>query len=203
MLERKITLCGLIGHKGAGKTAILEELLKFPEFKVLMTYTNRPRRNGESNIETRFISWLDYKTLTSIHKKLYPKYEKGSVLQESSYRGYKYCTIHEGYDPDFIYARPILWDGILGLEETNLFDIKSILIEIPSVDEYKRRILFRSDYHDLKRSIEDVNIEEPPPCPSGREYDYVIVNNNVKKAAKAIRDLMTRREKSEENISKN
>ena len=179
--RRYYRLCALIGHKGVGKTTILKELLNYPEFNALKTYTDRPRRPEEDEIETRFRTSSEIDELLS---------DDVNILQESSYRGFRYCTLWEDWNPQAILVRPILWDGVEKLEGSGLFDVLRIAITSPSMEVYHERIANRSDYGDLKEVLDSgINTTMPPECPPGRTYNHVVVNYDVANTSLVIRGM--------------
>ena len=174
-------LCALIGYRGVGKTTILRHILRHPGTEVLMTWTDRPRREGEGDIETRFIERMDFDHLIDTREH--------DLLQLTHYRGNRYCTvIQDAMVPDVVFFRPILWHGVLGLEGSGMFDITAIAITAPSIDSFMERNSGRTDGSITNADVNRCTL--PPPCPRGRRYDCVFQNDDAEAVAERIVDMV-------------
>lgn len=85
--RENIKIITLSGPAGAGKTTLMEMFLSFRSFKVVESYTTRPKRAGEkeagSKSEYVFISQKDFEELI----------QKGSFAWYIKYDGYYYGTL--------------------------------------------------------------------------------------------------------------
>lgn len=92
----------LIGSSGAGKTTVIEHLLKKPLFELSVSYTTRkPRPTEKHGINYFFITEQDFDT----------KVKENFFLEYTEFNGCKYGTPCQTEDPDKILIFDIEIDG--------------------------------------------------------------------------------------------
>lgn len=176
------------GPSGSGKGTIIKEVLKkMPDLIYSISYTTRPKREGE--IEGKDYFFID-------DNKFEELIEKDFFLEWAKVYDYYYGT-----SKDFVLDR--LNEGkdiILEIEIQGAKKIKEIynkkcvvfiFIAPPDFNELKRRILNRkrgeSDEEINKRmNFAKKEIEE------SKNYDYIVINDNISKATKKIIDIINK-----------
>lgn len=176
------------GPSGSGKGTIIKEVLKkIPDLIYSISYTTRPKREGE--IDGKDYFFIDNDKFKELIKKDF-------FLEWAKVYDYYYGT-----NKDFVLER--LNEGkdiILEIEIQGAKKIKEIynkrstvfiFIVPPDFNELKKRILNRK----RGESEEEINkrmdfakkeIEE------SKNYDYLIINDNIGKAAKKIIDIINK-----------
>lgn len=89
----------LIGKSGSGKDTVLSEILKknIPDLKLLVTYTTRPRRSGETDgVEYHFVDEKEMERLEA----------EGNIIEKRHYNTnqgiWYYFTGHTELDTNYI-----------------------------------------------------------------------------------------------------
>jgi len=168
---------------GAGKTTLCKRLLdQFEDMKMSVSYTTRPPREGEVNdIDYTFVSERKFRGMI----------KRGEFAEWAVVHGYMYGTSlkrlrklsREGYDI------------ILDIDVRGAMQIKNnyknaiyIFILPPSISELRKRLISRGTDTDdviekrIKNAIEEIS--------HYREYDYVIINDDLEKAYRELESIV-------------
>ncbi len=167
---------------GGGKTTIANKLLEeLPFLRRIVTYTTRNPRPGEKN-------GIDYifKTKEEFEKLI----EEDAFLEHAIVHGHYYGTpkkeVFELLDQGF--------DVLLIIDVQGMRQVKNkypetigIFILPPSWDELMERMKKRGDSEeDIKRRLETAKKE----IPAWKEYDYVVINDDLEKAKNKIKCII-------------
>tara|TARA_B100000989_G_C19441984_1_gene427761 strand:+ start:48 stop:668 length:621 start_codon:yes stop_codon:yes gene_type:complete len=173
----------LSSPSGAGKTSISKMLLKNDNsLSLSISCTTRPKRKGEINKK-------DYIFLSEY---LFNKsFTKNKFLESANVFGYKYGTLKETVKNFFRKKKDVLfdidWQGYQQLRQSNM-DVVGIFILPPSKKELIKRLRIRGrDTQDEMKKRMNLVQNEISHFP---EYDYVVVNDNLKKCVDNIKKII-------------
>ena len=144
--------------------------------------TTRPKRKGEINKK-------DYIFLS---EDLFNKsFTKNKFLESANVFGYKYGTLKETVKNFFHKKKDVLfdidWQGYQQLKQSNM-DVVGIFILPPSKKELIKRLRIRGrDTQDEMKKRMNLVQNEISHFP---EYDYVVVNDDLKKCVDNIKKII-------------
>ena len=184
-LARRGVMLVLSSPSGAGKSTIARNMLNaFPDLTLSVSVTTRARRGSEiDGTHYRFISETEFQRMR----------DSDALLEWAEVHGNFYGTprdpaiqaMQEGRDMLF----DIDWQGALQLNEKMRADIVSIFILPPSMSELKARLKRRAEDSDatIETRIRNARVE----LEHWREYDYVVVNDDLDRAFGALKAIVT------------
>ncbi len=181
------------GPSGSGKTTLAKKLVRDSRLKAKLaravSFTTRPRRTGEKDGRDYFFV---------CQKKFFALRRQKKLLEWTKFLGYYYATVKESFRRTLGLGKSI----ILCLDQRGAFKIKRIyprktrLIFIlpPSINTLHRRITLRAGAHKDKQAKEisqrlDLADKE---IRLARKYDYCIVNRNLNKAFRELKDIVNK-----------
>ncbi|RFC66201.1 guanylate kinase [Fulvimarina endophytica] len=169
---------------GAGKSTIAHALMDADRsFQLSISVTTRKRRGSEvDGVHYRFIDKEEFMRLR----------EKDDLLEWAEVHGNFYGTprapaeraMRNGHDMLF----DIDYQGALQLQEKAGDDVVSIFILPPSMAELKSRLLRRAE--DSSETIAIRLANSRVEIDRWRDYDYVIVNDDLNQAFEAVRAII-------------
>ncbi|MHA1558909.1 MAG: guanylate kinase [Alphaproteobacteria bacterium] len=170
----------LSSPSGAGKTSIIEGLLKIDSNVVLsVSMTTRSSRKGE--IDGENYHFIDQKTY---HEMV----EKGEFLEHAkvfenfygSPKAFAFDQLKKGKDIVF----DVDWQGAKQIAKSAKDNVVSIFILPPSLEELKNRIYNRGlDKKEILQHRMSLAISE---ISHFVEYDYVIINKDLEKSVEEV-----------------
>jgi guanylate kinase len=168
---------------GTGKTTLVERLVeRVPGLVMSRSYTSRPARPGEADgVDYNFIARAEFEAMAA----------RGEFLEWADVFGNLYGT--RAIDTDRLLAAGhdvvlvIDVQGARQVRERGLA-LTSVFVLPPSFDILERRLRGRSqDTEDVVGCRLAVAREE---VPSFREYDYVVVNDEIEPAVDRLRAIV-------------
>lgn len=172
----------LSGPSGSGKGTIVKELIKDESFKLSISATTRLPRQGEEDGLHYF-----FKTKEAFEKMI----AENELLEHANF-----CGNYYGTPKSFI--EECVKDGkdvILEIEVQGAAQIKEIYPDAlfifvipPSLTELEKRLIGRNTEttqvieQRLKRAKEELSLY--------KEYDYVVINDNIESAAENIQKIV-------------
>ncbi len=186
--ERRFRVWIVSGPSGSGKTTLVGSLLREPVFKRTLvksvSYTTRPKRAGEKegkdyrHISTpKFLALLRRKGFLE-HEKIFGSYygTPKSVVRDAQKAG----------------KDLILCIDVKGARTVRRFfkeKASSIFILPPGLEVLSARLKKRSteDKKDIEKRLKRVRIE----LSYVKDYDYVVVNDDLNEALSQIKSIMT------------
>lgn len=178
----------LSSPSGAGKTTIARLLLEEENegekrLEMSVSVTTRPRRPSE-------ISGRDYEFIDE------PSFQKlvreGALLEHAEVFGNWYGTPKAPVDRALSAGRDVLfdvdWQGTQQLDRAVRGDLVSIFILPPSMTELERRLRGRAQ--DSDAVIAGRMTKAAAEISHWREYDYVLVNNDVQVCLAQVRAIL-------------
>lgn len=175
----------LSSPSGAGKTTLTRMLLEDEKKNVELSVsvTTRPKRASE--IEGRHYFFIDRKRFDEMAK-------RGDLLEWAEVHGNGYGTPRRPVEKFLRQGKDVLfdidWQGTLQLYRAARPDVVSVFVLPPSVEELRARLARRAeDNHEiiqqrLRNAVEELD--------HWREYDYVLVNDDLDRSFKALKAIL-------------
>jgi len=184
-ISRRGIMLVVSSPSGAGKTTLTRALLgEEKKVSLSISVTTRARRPSEiEGVHYRFISRRDFEILR----------DAGELLEWAEVHGNFYGTprapvehaLNEGRDVLF----DIDWQGTLQLYDKVRSDVVSVFVLPPTADELRGRLIRRAEdtpeivQRRLRNALEEI--------PHWREYDYVLVNQDLGESLTRLRAILT------------
>ncbi|OXS99627.1 guanylate kinase [Notoacmeibacter marinus] len=175
----------LSSPSGAGKSTIARNLLETdPAFRLSVSVTTRKRRSSEIDGQHyHFRSVPDFEVMR----------DRDELLEWAEVHGNFYGTprapaekaIGDGQDMLF----DIDWQGAQQMKEKVGVDMVSIFILPPSIDELRERLKRRAEDSDevIETRLRNARAE----IAHWREYDYIVVNDDLNDAFHEVQAIVT------------
>jgi guanylate kinase len=184
-IRRRGLMLVLSSPSGAGKSTIARNLLESdPSLELSVSVTTRPRRASEiDGVHYHFVSRREFERLR----------DSDALLEWAEVHGNFYGTPREAAEAAMAAGRDMLfdidWQGAVQLNEKMRADIVSVFILPPSMHELKARLKRRAEDSDanIETRLKNARIE----IEHWREYDYVVVNEDLDRAFAAVRAIAT------------
>lgn len=184
-IRRRGLMLVLSSPSGAGKSTIARNLLESDsEFELSVSVTTRQRRASEiDGVHYHFVSQRDFDRLR----------DTDALLEWAEVHGNFYGTPREPAETAMAEGRDMLfdidWQGAVQLNEKMRADIVSIFILPPSMKELAARLKRRAEDSDqtIETRLRNARIE----IEHWREYDYVVVNDDLDRAFSAVRAIVS------------
>jgi guanylate kinase len=183
-ISRRGLMLVLSSPSGAGKSTIARNLLESdPELELSVSVTTRQRRPSEiDGVHYHFVSRRDFDRLRSTD----------ALLEWAEVHCNCYGTPREPAETAMADGRDMLfdidWQGAVQLNEKMRADIVSIFILPPSMRELRARLKRRAEDSDqtIETRLKNARLE----IEHWREYDYVVVNDDLDRAFSAVRAIV-------------
>ncbi|MBL8584411.1 MAG: guanylate kinase [Rhizobiaceae bacterium] len=175
----------LSSPSGAGKSTIARNLLESDSgLELSVSVTTRARRGSEiDGVHYHFMSTRDFERLRDTE----------ALLEWAYVHGNYYGTPREPAERAMAEGRDMLfdidWQGAVQLSEKMRADIVSIFILPPSMRELKVRLQRRAEdsASTIDTRLQNARVE----LEHWREYDYVVVNDDLDRAFAAVKAIVT------------
>jgi guanylate kinase len=182
-LSRKGRLFVITAPSGAGKTSLIEALMKRdPSLKLSISYTTRGPRPGEQDgVDYHFV---DEATFVAMQ-------DRGEFLESARVHGNRYGTskrvITEALARGEDLILEIDWQGARQVRAVYP-DCVGIFILPPSVEELERRMRSRGQDADavIRRRVEAARGE----MEHAGEFDYAIINKDFQTAQQKLAEII-------------
>ena len=182
-IRRRGVMLVLSSPSGAGKSTIARNLLESdPSLELSVSVTTRPRRGSEiDGVHYHFVSKREFERLR----------HSDALLEWAEVHGNFYGTPREPAEAAMAAGRDMLfdidWQGAVQLSEKMRADIVSIFILPPSMRELKSRLKRRAEDSDatIETRLRNARLE----IEHWREYDYVVVNEDLDRAFAAVKAI--------------
>jgi guanylate kinase len=176
VIARRGLMLVLSSPSGAGKTTLSRMLLKAdPGIELSVSVTTRKQRPGE--VEGRDYHFIDRSCFDAM-------VERGDLLEWAEVFGNCYGTPRKPVEAALKAGRDVLfdidWQGTQQLREKARSDVASIFVLPPSMPELERRL--------HQRALDDQKVIAARMAKAGDElshwpeYDYVVMNHDIKQA---------------------
>ena len=186
------------GFSGAGKGAVVKQLLQEYDYGLSISATTRSPREGEQDGREYF-----FKTKEEFEKMI----REHQLIEYAQYVGNYYGTPKEYVVQQLEQGK----DVILEIEMQGALHVREILPEVnlifltpPTVDELERRLVSRGT--ETAEVIRERMARAKEESAYMKEYDYVVINDDldecVENVHQLIRSLHYKREQQEGFIQK-
>lgn len=183
MISRRGTLFVVSAPSGAGKTTLCREIrLRLPDLAYSVSVTTRPPRPGEiDGADFRFVGAPEFRAMLA----------RGEFAEWATVHGNLYGTRARALEGALTTGRDVLLDidtqGAAQLR-ARYPDAVLIFILAPSVKELEQRL--RERRSDMDADIERRLVRAREEIALWRQYDYLIVNRDVKEAMEQLESII-------------
>lgn len=184
VIKRRGLMLVLSSPSGAGKSTIARSLLENDkELSLSVSVTTRKRRGSEiDGVHYRFLSDVEFERLR----------DTDALLEWAEVHGNFYGTPREAVEKNMADGRDMLfdidWQGAVQLQEKMAADVVSVFILPPSLAELKSRLHRRAE--DSQEVIEMRLENSRAEMEHWRDYDYVVINDDLDRAYSAVRSIV-------------
>ena len=174
-IARRGLMLVLSSPSGAGKTTLSRMLLADPAVSLSVSVTTRPRRPAEEDgVHYHFIDRARFDTMVA----------NGELLEWAEVLGNRYGTPRAPVERVLAEGRDVLfdidWQGTQQLREKGRADLVSVFVLPPSIPDLEARLRTRAqDSDDVIHARMSKASDE---MSHWAEYDYVVVNRDVRRA---------------------
>jgi guanylate kinase len=183
VISRRGTLFVVSAPSGAGKTTLCREIrLRLPDLAYSVSVTTRPPRPGEiDGADFRFVGAPEFRAMLA----------RGEFAEWATVHGNLYGTRARALEDALTTGRDVLLDidtqGAAQLR-ARYPDAVLIFILAPSVKELEQRL--RERRSDMDADIERRLVRAREEIALWRQYDYLIVNRDVKEAMEQLESII-------------
>lgn len=166
MAENEHVLIAVAGRSGSGKDSLVDLICKRTNASKLISYTTRPRRNGEKDTHV-FVTEDDYNEMLNA----------GQIAAYTKIGDYRYwSTIDQIMQTNFYIIDPF---GIETLKTMNIPNLRIVTIYIKTDDKIReeRALNLRGDDKTVYRARCFAENEQFRKFTRDEAYDYCISNN--------------------------
>jgi guanylate kinase len=184
-IARRGLMLVLSSPSGAGKSTIARNLLEEKDLglSLSVSVTTRGRRPSEiDGVHYKFVSVREFERLR----------DSDSLLEWAEVHGNHYATPREPVEIAMGEGRDMLfdidWQGAEQLRTRIRADVVSVFILPPSMAELKARLKRRAEDSDsvIEKRLENARLE----IEHWRDYDYVVVNDDLDRAYAAVKAIV-------------
>lgn len=183
-IARRGLMLAISSPSGAGKSTIARTLLsKDEQVSLSVSVTTRQRRPSEiEGVHYHFVSQREFERLR----------DSDSLLEWAEVHGNFYGTPREPVETAMAGGRDMLfdidWQGAQQLQEKMPADVVSIFVLPPTMTELQSRLHRRAE--DSEEVIAMRLANSRAEIGHWREYDYVIVNDDLEIAFDAVQSIV-------------
>lgn len=183
-IARRGLMLVISSPSGAGKSTIARTLMdRDNQISLSVSVTTRQRRQSEiEGVHYHFVSQREFERLR----------DSDSLLEWAEVHGNFYGTPREAVETAMGEGRDMLfdidWQGAQQLQEKMAADVVSIFILPPTMAELQSRLHRRAE--DTEEVIQTRLNNSRAEIQHWREYDYVIVNDDLNSAFDAVQSIV-------------
>lgn len=183
-IARRGLMLVISSPSGAGKSTIARTLMdRDQQISLSVSVTTRQRRQSEiEGVHYHFVSQREFERLR----------DSNSLLEWAQVHGNYYGTPREAVETAMGEGRDMLfdidWQGAQQLQEKMSADVVSIFILPPTMAELQSRLHRRAE--DTEEVIQTRLNNSRSEIKHWREYDYVIVNDDLNSAFDAVQSIV-------------
>ncbi|MBB5572040.1 MULTISPECIES: guanylate kinase [Rhizobium] len=183
-IARRGLMLAISSPSGAGKSTIARTLLETDkQIGLSVSVTTRQRRPSEiAGVHYHFVSLREFERLR----------DSDSLLEWAEVHGNFYGTPREPVETAMSEGRDMLfdidWQGAQQLQEKMPADVVSIFVLPPTMTELQSRLHRRAE--DSEEVIATRLANSRAEIAHWREYDYVIINDDLNAAFDAVQSIV-------------
>ena len=183
-IHRRGLMLVISSPSGAGKSTISRNLMEADhQLSMSVSVTTRKRRGSEiEGVHYHFVSEREFDRMR----------ESDALLEWAEVHGNYYGTPREAVEVAMSEGRDMLfdidWQGALQLQDKMRADVIGVFILPPSMAELKSRLFRRAE--DSQDVIATRLANAKAEIEHWRDYDYVVINDDLDKAFAAVRAIV-------------
>ena len=182
-LKKRGAMIILSSPSGAGKTTLVKLISKNNNLYTSVSHTTRsPRTNEVDGIDYFFVNKKKFQNL--INEDQFLEYAK--VF--NNYYGTSKSSVNQITENNLNVLFDIDWQGSQQLRKYKELNLLTIFILPPSKEELKKRLIARNQ--DDTGSIEKRLLAYANDIKHAKEYNHVLVNDNVEKCFNQIKNII-------------
>ena len=183
-LSKKPLMLALSSPSGAGKTTLSRKIQQSDStFKISVSHTTRkPRANEADGVDYHFVNEEKFKSMLKENA----FYEHAQIF--GNYYGTSKKSVNDLLSKKFNILFDIDWQGVEQLSKFKELNILKIFILPPNKEELKKRLVDRNQ--DGKESIEKRLMAYDRDVQHSKDYDHVLINENVDNCFKEIKKII-------------
>ncbi len=181
---RRGVMLVLASPSGAGKSSITRSLFgQDPNIRLSVSVTTRARRTDE--VEGTHYFFIDIPAFERMR-------ERGELLESANVHGNFYGTPRAHVEEQLASGNDILFDidyqGTLQLYKASRDDMVTVFILPPTIGELRSRLERRAQdsKYAIERRLRNARVE----MEHYREYDYVLVNEDLESSTQRVRSIL-------------
>tara|TARA_B100001750_G_C15326918_1_gene505173 strand:- start:166 stop:744 length:579 start_codon:yes stop_codon:yes gene_type:complete len=176
----------LSSPSGAGKTTLSKKIQQSDNsFEISVSHTTRkPRANEVDGLDYHFVSKEKFKTLLKENA----FYEHAEIF--GNYYGTSKSSINKITKNNHNVLFDIDWQGSEQLSRFKELNLVKVFILPPSKEELEKRLIVRNQ--DDKEAIKRRMLAYSKDIVHQKDYDYVLVNDNVEKCFNNIKEIISK-----------
>ena len=174
----------LSSPSGAGKTTLAKKIRdNFQDFEISVSHTTRKSRKGEKEgIDYFFITKKDFLKKVELNE----FYEYANIF--GNFYGSSKKTVESIQSKNKLILFDIDWQGARQLSQNSELNLLKIFILPPNKKELLKRLKLRQK--DKEKSIHERISFYEKDITHWKEYDYVIINNDLESCYLQLKDLI-------------
>ena len=176
----------LSSPSGAGKTTLSKKIQQSDNsFEISVSHTTRePRPNEVDGLDYHFVSKEKFKSLLKANA----FYEHAEIF--GNYYGTSKSSIDKITKKNHNVLFDIDWQGSEQLSRFKELNLVKVFILPPSKEELEKRLIARNQ--DDKEAIKRRMLAYSKDIIHQKDYDYVLINDNVEKCFKSIKEIISK-----------
>jgi len=176
----------LSSPSGAGKTTLSKKIQQSDNsFEISVSHTTRkPRPNEVDGLDYHFVSIEKFKSLLKENA----FYEHAEIF--GNYYGTSKSSINKITEKKHNVLFDIDWQGSEQLSKFKELNLVKVFILPPSKEELEKRLIARNQ--DDKEAIKRRMLAYSKDIVHQKDYDYVLVNDNVEKCFNNIKEIISK-----------
>ena len=195
MAEKKAGIIVILSSpSGAGKTTLVKKISSRKKYIISISHTTRkPRVNEKNGKDYFFVKNKDFKKL--IKGKKFLEYAKVFKNYYGSLKKNVFDTLNDGKNVIF----DIDWQGTRQIRNKKLkYKLVTIFILPPSKNELLKRLIKREKKN--MRTVQKRMKEFKKDLSKWKEYDYIVINDDLDKCYKKIIKILKKVGKNKKNL---
>tara|TARA_Y100000590_G_scaffold470229_1_gene662938 strand:- start:16268 stop:16843 length:576 start_codon:yes stop_codon:yes gene_type:complete len=183
--QNKPLLLVLSSPSGAGKTTLSKKIQQSDNsFRISVSHTTRkPRENEVDGVDYHFVSKEKFDSLIKDNA----FYEYSKIF--GNFYGTSRSSVNDITEKGLNVLFDIDWQGSQQLSKLKELNLVRIFILPPSKEELEKRLIARNQ--DGKESIEKRLLAYSEDVKHSKEYDHVLVNDNVENCFNKIKEIIS------------
>ena len=176
----------LSSPSGAGKTTLSKKIQQSDNsFEISVSHTTRePRPNEVDGLDYHFVSKEKFKSLLKENA----FYEHAEIF--GNYYGTSKSSIDKITKKNHNVLFDIDWQGSEQLSRFKELNLVKVFILPPSKEELEKRLIARNQ--DDKEAIKRRMLAYSKDIIHQKDYDYVLINDNVEKCFNSIKEIISK-----------